>query len=80
MAVIKNVTRKTEITKELIFPLDVIADELKKKYRMNSDATSVEWVENFTSEDGEDLGTCLVLKGTSVPRKKAAPVEAEAAE
>lgn len=69
MSVIKNVTRKTEITKELIFPLDVIAAELQKKYRMQD--CDVEWAENFES-DGEDLGTCLVLRGVTVPKKKKA--------
>ena len=74
MAVIKNIKKKTEISKKLIFSLETITEELSKKYRMvGCEAT---WVENFLDDEGNDHGTCLVLEGTSVPRKRAAkPVE-----
>lgn len=83
MAVIKTQERKVEIKKELVFTADTITEELAKKYNMNNDETLAEWVESYFVKDsdgndvGEDLGTCLILRGVSTPRKKAAPVAAE---
>ena len=83
MGVIKNIKRKTEITKELIFPLDVIAEELQKKYRMAD--CDVQWVDSYVEQDeaGNDVtieGSALILSGTSTPRKKAAAPVDEAGE